>query len=491
MSAVSSASILLSGGTIIAFDEDTESLEVIRNGALLVTGDRIAGIYDTPHPSNLPADVEVIDCTNGIISPGFIDTHRHGWQTAFKTLAPNTSMPEYMARFTTSSASTFYTAEDVYIGQLAGLLEALNAGVTTTLDHAHHTWCNERAKAGLQASIDSGARVYWSHAFFGTESYPLPEQIANFKELAKTMSASNDLTNMGVAYDGWTVCPLEDTQAVIALTKELKVPVLTTHYLGGPWMADNSPEVLHPFGILDTDMAVVFSHGMNITPIGAKILRSTNQFISVTPESEMHCGLSHPHSHLIQDQAALGVDTLLAFSTDLLTQARIWLQRTRSRLYDQVLERWEIPVNNPMSVNQAFLMATRQGALALRRPDLGVIRVGAKADLVVFNGRSPGMLGWRDPVAAVILHANVGDIEHVLVDGKFKKRDGKLTFDNYDAVVDRFLESADRIQKAALDKPDPVIEGRFWGGCEYSHALEVNASRGPGTGYGKQFLHKN
>ncbi|KAG4219712.1 hypothetical protein PC116_g31809 [Phytophthora cactorum] len=144
-----------------------------------------------------------------------------------------------------------------------------------------------------------------------------------------------------------------------------------------------------------------------------------------------------------------------------------------------------------MSVNQAFLMATRQGGLALRRPDLGVIRVGAKADLVVFNGRSPGMLGWLDPVAAVILHANVGDIDHVIVDGKFRKRDGKLTYENYDAVVDRFLVSIERLQKAALETPAPVLEGRLWGGCEFGCATEeVKVTRGSGTGYGKQFIEK-
>ncbi|KAI1099515.1 Metallo-dependent hydrolase [Jackrogersella minutella] len=486
----SSNSVLLSGGTIIAFNEQTESLEVIRDGALLVTGDRIGGIYDTPRPSDIPAGTEVVDCTHKIISPGFIDTHRHGWQTGLKTLSANTTMPDYIFRFAQGNAAGLYTGEDVYIGQLAGLLEAFNAGVTTTLDHAHHIWSKETAEAGLQASIDSGARVYWSHAFIGIEQYPIPDQIANFRELAKAKSNSLGLTTLGIAYDSWSFAAPEEIQAVVGLTKELNIPVLTMHYLGGPWMADNSPEVLHPHGVLDTDMAVVFSHAMNITPIGAKILRSTNQFVSITPESEMHYGISNPNGHQIQDQAALGADTFHTFSTDLMTQARMWLQRTRSRLYDQVLERWEIPYNNPMSVNQAFLMATRQGGLALRRPDLGVIRVGAKADLAVFNGRSPGMLGWRDPVAAVILHANVGDIEHVMVDGKFKKRDGKLTFENYNSVVDRFLASVEKIQKAAIDRPDPVIEGSFWGGCEYGQALEVNACRGAGTGYGKQFFHK-
>ncbi|KAI1776996.1 hypothetical protein F4818DRAFT_332652 [Hypoxylon cercidicola] len=208
-------SVLLTGGTIIVCTEDADSLDVIRDGAVLVTGDRIAGIYDTAHPNHPPAGTEVIDCTNKIITPGFIDTHRHGWQTGLKTLASNTTMPDYMNRYAFGSA-TLYTAEDVYIGQLAGLLEALNAGVTASLDHAHHIWSKEITKAGLQASIDSGARVYWNHAFNGTPTYPFSEQVANFKEMARTMSKPDNLTIMGVAYDGWTYAPAEEIQELVA-----------------------------------------------------------------------------------------------------------------------------------------------------------------------------------------------------------------------------------------------------------------------------------
>lgn len=139
----------------------------------------------------------------------------------------------------------------------------------------------------------------------------------------------------------------------------------------------------------------------------------------------------NPYSHLILDQATLGADTYFTFSSDILTQARLWLQNVRHKLYKEVVDRRRIPASNPMSVNQAFLLATRSGGLAIRKSDLDVLAVGAKADLVVWNGRSPSMLGWRDPVAAVVLHASVGDIKHVLVNGKFTKRDWKLTASNH------------------------------------------------------------
>lgn len=141
-----------------------------------------------------------------------------------------------------------------------------------------------------------------------------------------------------------------------------------------------------------------------------------------------------------------------------------------------------------MSANQAFLLATRHGGLALRRPDLGIIAEGAKADLVVFGGNSPGMLGWVDPVAAVILHSHVGDIQHVLVDGKFVKRDGQLTFNNYTGIQERFLTSARRIQEVWKGIPYPELVGQYGTIAAYQDPKQEDTLRGEGTGYGTLFV---
>ncbi|GAB1317056.1 hypothetical protein MFIFM68171_07266 [Madurella fahalii] len=486
------ASTLLRGGTIISFNRATESLEVIRNGSVLVTDDRIANIFgSTPPGSELPEGTEEVDITDKILTTGFIDTHRHGWQTAFKTLGSNTSLVEYFNLYGEFANEGLLNADDVYIGQLAGLYEALNAGVTTTVDHAHHTWSDETAEAGLRASIDSGARVFWCYAFHSLQNFTVNEQLANFRALATNASFQGTPTSLGIAYDSFGPNPnLTEVDAIVGLTREFNISVLTTHSLQGPWDFDNSPETFAKLSILDLPLPIIFSHASFLTARGATLLRAANQYISVTPESELHYGHLHPTAHHALDQAALGVDTHFTFSTDILTQARLWLQTVRRTRYEPVLQDlWHPPVNNPMSVNQAFLLATRNGGLALKRDDLGVLAAGAKADLIVWNGASPGMLGWVDPVAAVVLHANVGDVEGVMVDGRWRKRDGRIADEEYYTETrGQFLESARRIQRRLIETPLPVVNGSFMSGYTYGTAERVDTLRGEGDGYGELFL---
>ncbi|KAL2213366.1 amidohydrolase [Sarocladium strictum] len=490
------SSTLLWGGTIITFNNDTNSLEVHRNGSILIEDDRIVEIHEKARPQDEAGEgVVIIDVTGQIVTPGFIDTHRHGWQTGLKTLGSNTTLGEYFGRYGSPASGTDFRAEDVYIGQLAGLYEALNAGVTTIVDHAHHTWTDETSWAGLNASAESSARVFWCYAFENTTNADGPrtveEQMANFRNIIQSDEWKRSSVEIGVAYDSWGPQPdINERSKVIDLATEHKVPVITTHSLGGPWGVTNMPSDLGGLDILKGDIPIIFSHASFLSPNDRDLLRQNNHYVSITPESEMHYGHTHPHSYLVQDQSALGVDTHFTFSTDILTQARIWLQSTRYRLFSQVVENWKIPRNTPETVNQAFLLATRNGGLALRRHDLGVLNKGAKADLIVWNAReSPALLGWNDPVAAVMLHASVGDIFDVMVDGKFVKREGKLVVDGYGKVRERFLASAKRLQDLWAKKDYPVLEGQwFAGGSEFGDTLKVDVVSGEGDGYGELFV---
>lgn len=126
----------------------------------------------------------------------------------------------------------------------------------------------------------------------------------------------------------------------------------------------------------------------------------------------------------------------------------------------------------------------------MHRSDLGVLAQGAKADLLVWNGRAPSLLGWTDPVAAIMLHANVGDIKHVMINGEFKKKDGQLTVEGYTGLQDRFLESAQRIQDIWRQMPLPVTEGEAANGVMFEAPLQADIEKGEETGYGELFIYE-
>ncbi|KAH6664420.1 hypothetical protein B0J14DRAFT_682024 [Halenospora varia] len=486
------SSILLHGGTIIAFDDATQALKVLRGGSLLIVNDRIQTLYD-PFPNNttLPHDTHLVNCTNKIISPGFVDTHHHGWQTTMRTIGANTNLPGYFAgSLSEYGAMELAGPDDVYIGQLMGFLESMNAGTTTTLDHAHGTWGDASADAGMKGSIDSGARVFFAHTVHPLKNnYTIAQQVAKLKCFARERVFAGTNVELGLAYDYWGDGSADDVNQLVEAIKTTNLSVITTHFLGGPWKFNNSPQLIHSYGLLNTSTPWVFSHASFVQPMDMYLLRSTNQYISTLAESESHYGHSNNKVEMILDQDSIGVDTHFTYSTDMMTQARMWLQTVRHRFYDDVVvNHWNVSKKSPMSVTQGFLLATRNGGLALRRPDLGVIKEGAKADIVVFDGMTPGLLGWVDPVAAIMLHSSVADIEHVIINGKFMKKNGKLTYPHYGDLKLKFLESSRRVQDRYKKATLPVLHGAYNEASMMEDPMEADVLRGEGTGYGVDFL---
>jgi cytosine/adenosine deaminase-related metal-dependent hydrolase len=85
-------SILLQGGTLLIHGDD-DHVESVKTD-LLIEGNTIAKIEADIKPST---GTQVVDCTDKIISPGFIDTHHHVWQTLQKGRHANELLLDYMA----------------------------------------------------------------------------------------------------------------------------------------------------------------------------------------------------------------------------------------------------------------------------------------------------------------------------------------------------------------------------------------------------------
>lgn len=146
---------LLRGGTVLVHGDHDRILP--QKADVLIEGDRISKIDAT---ISAPDGCYVIDCSDKIISPGFVDTHHHVWQSPLKGLFGDTALFSYLAigsfPFTkrnvngdlyspVHAAGLTLTPDDMFWANLAGSLEAVDAGTTTTLDHAHMNWSKEHS----------------------------------------------------------------------------------------------------------------------------------------------------------------------------------------------------------------------------------------------------------------------------------------------------------------------------------------------------------
>jgi cytosine/adenosine deaminase-related metal-dependent hydrolase len=83
---------LLRGGTVLVHNEQDRVLP--QRVDVLIQGDRISKIAAS---ITAPSECQIIDCTDKIISPGFVDTHHHIWQSPLKGFFGDTALFPYLA----------------------------------------------------------------------------------------------------------------------------------------------------------------------------------------------------------------------------------------------------------------------------------------------------------------------------------------------------------------------------------------------------------
>lgn len=92
-----------------------------------------------------------------------------------------------------------------------------------------------------------------------------------------------------------------------------------------------------------------------------------------------------------------------------------------------------------------FNAATLGGARALGRDDLGRLCAGAKADIVVFSGDSINMVPMRDPVKNIVYSAEMEDVETVIINGRVVVENGVVTGEDQRELNRKVQEAAGRM----------------------------------------------
>jgi len=106
--------LLLSGGYVVSMDERVGELP---RADVLIEDATIAAVRQRIEAE----DAERLDVSGHLVMPGFVDTHRHTWQTPFRGVCADWTLLEYFRgiRMTISPACE---ARDVYAGNFVGAL---------------------------------------------------------------------------------------------------------------------------------------------------------------------------------------------------------------------------------------------------------------------------------------------------------------------------------------------------------------------------------
>src|SRR6516165_3914728 len=200
-----------------------EGHHVLRVADVLVSGERIAAVG---HALEAPADAVEIDATGGIVMPGMIDTHRHMWQTAMRGYGADWTLTQYFVWNYLQWGKSF-RPQDVYAGNLLSAIEAIDAGVTTTVDWSHGLQTTEHADAAVDALEEAPGRFVLAYGNIqqGPWEWSATPEFRDF--VVRRLQGRGEMLGFAMAFDV-PDNPEFPERAAFEVARELDAPV-TTH----------------------------------------------------------------------------------------------------------------------------------------------------------------------------------------------------------------------------------------------------------------------
>jgi 5-methylthioadenosine/S-adenosylhomocysteine deaminase len=411
--------VVFRNGLVLTMDD---AHTVLPGADVLVVDGRIAevGVGLTA-----PDGAEEIDATGGILMPGMIDTHRHMWQTAMRGYGADWTLTQYFVWYYLESGKLF-RPEDIYAGNLLAAIEAIDAGVTTTVDWSHGLQTIDHADAAVDALEAVPGRFVLGYGNIQQGPWEWATS-PEFQDFYRRRFDGGKMAGFQLAFDV-TGDPAFPEKAAFEAARELGVPV-TTH--AGVWGATNDDGIrlMHENGFMGPSN--VYVHAATLSTDSYHRIAATGGSVSVSTESEQSAGQGYPPTWQLRRHGipvSLSMDTSVWWSGDLFSAMRSTLGADRSREHLEAHAKQETVTHARLRAEQVVDWATRGGAKALGMDaTVGALTPGRQADVVLIkNDASPVMFPVLHPYGHVAFQAQRGDVHTVLVGGRVVKRDGRL-----------------------------------------------------------------
>ena len=421
---------LYAGGWIVTCDDAGTEHE---DGWLLVEDGLVAGVGAAGEEPEANAREELV---GAVVTPGLVNTHHHLCQTLTRARAQQADLFSWLRELYPVWAGL--DAEAEYAAARTGLAELALSGCTTVFDH-HYVFPRGRTglvEAEVQAACELGVRIVASRGSMdlGESDGGLPpdELVEDIETvLADTERLVADLHEPGAgARVQIAVAPCSPFSVTRRLMSESAALArrhgLTLHTHLAETVEEEAyclelhgctpVEYLTDLGWLGDD--VWCAHCVHVSEEDVSSFGSTRTGVAHCPTSNLRLGAGvAPVRELVGAGArvGLGVDGSASNErSDLLFEVKQALLVARGRDGPQA-----------MTAREALRLATRGGAAALGRDDIGSLEPGKCADFAVFRTDVLELGGAEDALAGLVLSAP-HRVDRLVVGGDDVVRGGAL-----------------------------------------------------------------
>ena len=436
--------IFIKNAFVVTMDENSQ---VYQSGGILIEDDRIIAVGDVD-TSLLKADAEIVDGTDKIVMPGFINTHVHTSQQLGRGLGDDTDLLTWLRERIWPYESNL-TEEDSYVSTLMNNLELIKSGVTAFAEPG-----GQFVSSMAKAVSETGIRGMLAKSVMDCgEGLPKPWQKTTQEELD---IQEENVKNFHNTADGriktWfgirTIFNASDD--LIVRTKEL-----ADKYDVGVHMhvAEIKEEVdfcietrgastvkhLDNLGVLDKNFLAVHTVWMNDEDV--EIFKDRQVKVSHNPAAAMRV-LGFARVPLM-----LRKDICVSIGTDGAPCNNRMNMIDEMWLTSLIHKGWRLEPT-VVKAEEIIKMATKNGAKAiLDEENLGSLEVGKKADLIIINPNTVDMLPMHDPIANIVTSMHGSNVESTICNGKWVMKERKVLTVDEDSIIAEAKERAKSIYK--------------------------------------------
>jgi 5-methylthioadenosine/S-adenosylhomocysteine deaminase len=447
---------LIRGGYVLTLDP---TLGDMPNSDVLIDGDKISAVGQ-----NLPAGphANVIDARHRIVMPGFVDTHRHTWQTPVRGVLPSCTLDEYFSGML-NNIGMQYRAQDVYIANLMGALEALNAGITTLLDWSHVNNTPEHADAAIGGLTDAGIRAIYAHGvpvgadWWAYSSHEHPEDIRRIRK--QYFQSDDQLLTLAMAAraPGNTTPEVATHDWKLARDLGIRISVHVGMRLTGVHV--NHVLTLNQLGLMGPDTTYI--HCTDSTDEELDLIAKTGGSASVAPFVEMLMGHGVPPTGRLVARGvrpSLSIDVVSSVPGEMFTQMRTALVQERILAFTETPDTAFAPT---LTHRDVLEFATIDGARACALDKkIGTITPGKQADIILLRTDQVNVAPVVDPVGTVVISADTSNIDTVFVGGRIVKHNGQLVRVDLPRLLQRLDDARDHLLSNAGVIPKWILSRR-------------------------------